>query len=319
MPRSGSTFVLVNPAAGRGRRAGRLREYLDLLRRHLGEIEPVFTQRAGDEVGLLDRAIAEGAERIVAVGGDGTWSVAADRIVKSGRRDVVLGLLPAGTGNDFGKSLGIRHERADDVVRAIADRVTTSIDVGRVAGRHFLNVVGLGFDIAVIDDAARTPLLRGDLLYRFCALRQLFRFSGLRVTLAVNDEAPMPLDVLMLTISNANYFGGSFHIAPRASLSDGRLDAVAIRDAGPFTRARLFSIVSKGTHEGLDHIVSRQAASFTVDVGGPLRYEVDGEVVDGVSPLVIEAIPDALRVCAPANPGSAATGTARDVDRGARR
>ncbi len=303
MSRSGSTFVLVNPAAGRGRRAGRLRDYVSLLQRHLGEVEPVYTKRAGDEVGLLDRAIAGGAERIVAVGGDGTWSVAADRIVRSGRRDVILGLLPAGTGNDFGKSLGIRHERIDEVVRAIADRATTTIDVGRVAGRHFLNVVGLGFDIAVIDDAARTPLLRGDLLYRFCALRQLFRFPGTRVTLAADGETPMPLDVLMLTISNANYFGGSFHIAPRASLSDGRLDAVAIRDAGPLTRARLFSIVSKGTHEGLDHVVMRQASSFTVDTGGPLRYEVDGEVVDSVSPLVIEAVPNALRVCAP--PGSA--------------
>jgi diacylglycerol kinase (ATP) len=316
MSRSGSTFIIVNPAAGRGRRAGRLRDYVELLRRHLGEVEPVYTQRAGDEVGLLDRAIADGAERIVAVGGDGTWSVAADRIVRSGR-DVILGLLPAGTGNDFGKSLGIRHERIDEVARAIADRVTTTIDVGRVAGRHFLNVVGLGFDIAVIDDAARTPLLRGDLLYRFCALRQLFRFPGTRVTLAADGETPMPLDVLMLTISNANYFGGSFHIAPRASLSDGRLDAVAIRDAGPLTRARLFSIVSKGTHEGLTHVLTRQAAAFTVDTGGPLRYEVDGEVVDGTSPLVIEAVPRALRVCAP--PAVSATGAARDVDAEGRR
>lgn len=303
MSRSGSTFVLVNPAAGRGRRRARLREYLDLLRHHIGPFEPTVTARAGDEVGLLDRAIAAGADCIVAVGGDGTWSVAADRIVASGR-DVALGLLPVGTGNDFGKSLGIRHGRAGDVMRAIADRATTTIDVGRVGGRHFLNVVGLGFDIAVIDDAARTPVLRGDLLYRFCALRQLFRFPGTRVSLAADGEAPLSMDVLMLTISNANYFGGSFHIAPRASLSDGRLDAVAIRDAGPITRARLFSTVSKGAHEGIEHVVSRQARSFTIDVGGRLRYEVDGEVVEGETPLVVESVPRALRVCAP--PGAQA-------------
>jgi diacylglycerol kinase (ATP) len=209
-------------------------------------------------------------------------------------------LLPTGTGNDFGKSLGIRHERADAVVRAIVDRATTTIDVGRVGGRYFLNVIGLGFDIAVIDDAERTPLLRGDLLYRFCALKQLFSFPGREIEIEPLGEAPQRVRALMLTISNANYFGGSFHIAPRASLSDGRLDAVVIRDAGPLTRARLFSTVSKGRHEGNPHILMRQARSFAIRFEGELRYEADGEVFTaGPSPLVVESIPQALRVCAP--------------------
>lgn len=299
MSPSSSTFILVNPAAGRGRRRARVDQYLALLKRHLGAFEPVITSRAGEEAGLFDRALSESFDCIVAVGGDGTWSAAADRIVASGRRDVALGLLPTGTGNDFGKSLGIRHERADDVVRAIVERNTTTIDVGRVGGRHFLNVVGLGFDIAVIDDAAKTLLLRGDLLYRYCALRQLFFFPGREVEIEPLGQAPSRLRALMLTVSNANYFGGSFHIAPRASLSDGRLDAVVIRDAGPLTRARLFSTVSKGRHEGDPHIVASQAPSFTIRFDGPLRYEADGEVFAATSPLVVESVPLALRVCAP--------------------
>ncbi len=294
------TFVLVNPAAGRGRRRARVEQYLELLKKHLGAFEPNITSRAGEETALVDRALAGSIDCIVAVGGDGTWGAAADRIVAGGRRDVALGLLPTGTGNDFGKSLGIRHERAEDVVRAIVERTTTTIDVGRVGGRHFLNVIGLGFDIAVIDDAARTPLLRGDALYRFCALRQLFRFPGREIEIEPQGEAPVRMRALMLTVSNANYFGGSFHIAPRASLADGRLDAVVIQDAGPFTRARLFSTVSKGRHEGDPHIVARQSPSFTIRFEGALRYEADGEVFDaGRSPLVVESVPQALRVCAP--------------------
>jgi len=295
-----STFVLVNPAAGRGRRRARVEQYLDLLKRHLGTFEPAITSRAGDEVALLDRALGESIDCIVAVGGDGTWGTAADRIVASGRRDVSLGLLPTGTGNDFGKSLGIRHERAEEVVRAIVERHTAAIDVGRAGGRHFLNVVGLGFDIAVIDDAAKTPLLRGDLLYRFCALRQLFFFPGREVEIEPRGESAVRTRALMLTVSNANYFGGSFHIAPRASLTDGRLDAVVIKDAGPLTRARLFSIVSKGRHEGDPHIVIRQAPSFAIRFEGTLRYEADGEVhATTTSPLVVESVPGALNVCVP--------------------
>ncbi len=258
-----------------------------------------MTARAGDETTLVDRALADGAECIVAVGGDGTWGAAADRVLASGRTDVALGLLPTGTGNDFGKSLGIRHETIDAVVRAIADRTTTTIDTGRVGARGFLNVVGLGFDIAVIDDAERTPVLRGDALYRFCALRQLFRFPGLDVTIETADGRTIRERILMMTISNANYFGGSFHIAPRASLTDGQLDLTVIRDAGPPTRAKLFSSVSKGTHEALAHVVTAQSPAFTVRVDGPLRYEADGEVYASTEALRVESVPHALRVCAP--------------------
>ncbi|HEX5132887.1 MAG TPA: diacylglycerol kinase family protein [Candidatus Krumholzibacteria bacterium] len=300
MSRSGSFVVIVNPAAGRGRRRGRVREYVDMLRRHLGPFEPAVTARAGDEAGMVDRALAEGIECIVAVGGDGTWGAAADRIVSSGRRDVALGLLPTGTGNDFGKSLGIRHENADAVARAIAERTTTLVDVGRAGGKHFLNVVGLGFDIAVIEDAERTPVLRGDLLYRFCALRQLFRFPGRDVEIEATGQPPLSLRILMLTVSNGNYFGGSFHIAPRASLTDGRLDAVAIRDAGPFTRARLFSQVSKGVHEMLPEVACIAAPAFTIRFDGTLRYEMDGEVYATTRALDVSSVPGALRICTPA-------------------
>ncbi len=299
MSRSGSFVVLVNPAAGRGRRRARLREYLALLHRHLGAFEPSITARAGDETRILDDALARGVDMVVAVGGDGTWGAAADRILASGRTGVSLGLLPVGTGNDFGKSLGIRHENIAAVMRAIAERRTTVVDAGRANGHHFLNVLGLGFDIAVIDDAARTPVLRGDLLYRFCALKQLFRFPGCAVEIDMPGHTPESMRVLMLTISNGNYFGGSFHIAPAASLSDGILDAVAIHDAGPLTRARLFSQVSKGVHENLPEVRCLRSPSFTLRFREALRYELDGEVYTATNALLVESVPRALSVCVP--------------------
>ncbi|MGH2570996.1 MAG: diacylglycerol kinase family protein, partial [bacterium] len=93
-----STFLLVNPAAGRGRGARRRSLYESLLRERIGEFDSAASERPGHEVELLDRALERGYRSILALGGDGTWSVAADRIVRSSRRDVALGLLPAGTG-----------------------------------------------------------------------------------------------------------------------------------------------------------------------------------------------------------------------------
>jgi len=302
MTRSTDTLVLVNPAAGRGRRKARLRDYLKRLEKHIGTFEPVFTARAGDENTILDAALARGVTRVVALGGDGTWSAAADRILANGRgRDVVLGLLPVGTGNDFGKSIGVRHQNIDAVMGAIAERRTRTVDAGKVNDRYFLNVVGMGFDIAVIDDAATTPLLRGDALYKFCALKQLFRFPGVKLGIAEGSNSPDTwLETLMLTISNANYFGGSFHIAPKAKLDDGKVDLVAIHDAPPLTRAKLFDIVGKGKHEGHSKVTFRTAVSFSIHFQGTLRYEADGEVYSSPSPIVVTSIRSALRVCAPA-------------------
>ena len=299
MPQS-SVFAVINPWAGRGRGGARIARFRELLDRHApGWVEGV-SERPGHESELADRALAEGYERIVAIGGDGTWSLVADRILRSGRDGVQLGLLPAGTGNDFGKTLGITWDRAEDVVRAIAAGRHRRIDVGRVGERHFLNVVGLGFDIAVIEDAEKVSWLKGDALYQFCALRQLFRFPGLSLGVAHDASPPERVRHLMLTISNARYFGGSFHIAPGADLTDGRLDVVSIHDTHPIGRARLFRSVGKGSHVGHPKVRTRQSERFTVELDPPLKYEMDGEVYTTHEPrLVIEAVPLALDLLVP--------------------
>jgi diacylglycerol kinase (ATP) len=301
MPRDASYFVIFNPAAGRGGANRLVEEYASRLRDRIGTIDHAMTEGPDHESELADRALADGYTAIIAVGGDGTWGKVADRIVRSGRRDVVLGLLPAGTGNDFAKSLGVRADRVDDAIRGIAEGRRRTIDVGRVGSRYFLNVVGIGFDIAVIDDAAGFPVLRGDLLYRFCALRQLFKYRGLPIEISDGVAPPSRDDHLMLTISNGNYFGGSFHIAPDAALDDGKLDAVSIFDAGPLGRAGLFSKVAEGAHQGHARVRVRQSARFTVRFDAPVRYELDGEVydLDGTT-LEVEAVPRALSVFVPA-------------------
>lgn len=295
-----SVFAIFNPAAGRGRAEARIPRYLELLGRHVPGFRHALTARAGDEAALVDRALAEGCRTVVAVGGDGTWGLVADRLIRSGRHDVALALLPAGTGNDFGKSVGAVFERAEEVVRAIAGGTTRRIDAGRCDGRHFLNVVGLGFDIAVIDDAMRVPLLRGDALYRFSALRQLFRFPGITLTIEDGAGNTVTSDHLMLVVANGRFFGGTFRIAPRASLEDGRLDAVSIANQGPFARMRAFGRVSAGTHESLGTVTIRQSPRFRVRFSGPLRYELDGEVYAAASDhLDIESVPGALNLVVP--------------------
>ena len=315
-----STFVIFNPASGHGRGARRIELYRKLLDRHLGPHEWVRTEKAGDEGELAECALREGASLVVAVGGDGTWSQVADRLVSSGESEVALGVLPAGTGNDFARSLGISYGSPEEAVAALAARKTRRIDVGRVvspwrpaavgsagvagdlskAPRHFLNVVGFGFDVAVIDATAGTRFLKGAALYKLTAMQQLLLYRSARLHLSSREGWTVEGRHLILTISNGRIFGGGFPIAPGASLRDGRLDACAIRDASPLGRARLFGLAGRGRHLGARGVAVRQDRAFTVRFEKAVRYEVDGDVHESPTGEVrVEAVPGALSVVVP--------------------
>lgn len=306
-------FVIFNPASGRGRGARRIALYRRLVEERIPDAEFGTTTRPGQEAELAEKAIEDGAELIVAAGGDGTWSNVADRVVVSGS-DVAFGMLPNGTGNDFGRSLGFDPAGAADAVRAIAEGATRRVDVGRVdtpsasehttdrmEQRHFLNLVGFGFDVAVIDAAADARFLKGELLYKVTALQQLFRFPGIPFSLRSGTGEAREGRHLMLTVSNGRYFGGGFPIAPRATVDDGRLHACRIMDAPPLDRLKLFNLAEKGRHVSSPRVEILDDAAFSLTFAEPPRFEVDGDVRRAAEATVqVRVLPRALQVVAPA-------------------
>jgi len=273
------------------------------------------TTRPGGEAELADRAAGEGYDVVVAVGGDGTWSNVADRLLASGREDVAFAILPAGTGNDFGRNLGYDPGNAAEAVRVLAAGHVRRVDVGRVEtpsapdhmpgaleARHFLNVIGFGFDVAVIDAASKARFLRGALLYKITALQQLFRFRGLDCRVTAEGGRERTGYHLMLTVSNARYFGGGFPIAPDAHVADGLLHACRIDDAPPLTRFNLFNMAERGRHVRSDRVEILDAASFRLEFDAPPRFEMDGDVrLAAEAVLDVRVLPGALQVVAPAS------------------
>ncbi len=306
-------FVILNPAAGRRRGRRRLATYRALLEEALDDVTFEATRGPGHEAELAERAVEQGYDVIVAVGGDGTWSSVADRIIASGRVDVALGILPSGTGNDFGRNFGYDPRSPRDAVRVLATGGTRSIDVGRVDSRsapdrdpsnfeprHFLNVVGFGFDIAVIDAAAKARFLKGELLYKVTALRQLSAFEGFDFSLEPSTGEPRSGTHLLLTVSNGRYFGGGFPIAPSATVTDGLLHACRIGDASPFGRFRLFNMAERGRHVSSDKVEVLADPAFRLTFDAPPRFEVDGDVRQARDTTIeLSVLPGALKVVAP--------------------
>lgn len=288
--------------------------YRELVLERFPQAEFGATRYAGHEYELTDEALRDGHTLIVAVGGDGTWSHVADRILHSGRKDVVLGLLPAGTGNDFGRNLGLSYADPLDAVARLARGTPVPVDVGLVEtpsvpaeaakldsdaerARYFLNVVGVGFDVAVIDAAAGARFLRGELLYKVTALQQLFRFPGLPIRFGDGEGLERSRNHLLLTVTNGPYFGGGFPVTPDARIDDGLLHACSIGDASPLRRMALFNHAEKGRHVTDPEVEIHSARHFGLSLPGPARFEVDGDVFRAAGhEISLRLLPGALRV-----------------------
>ena len=290
--------VIVNPAAGGGRGARALpavREAFTAV--GITDIRQ-STEREG-EATVAARAIAEGCTTLVAVGGDGTWSNVANAILRSGA-DCRLALIAAGNGNDFAKTIGAPAGDVVATARLVAAGVDRRVDVGKIEDRFFINIAGFGLDVAVLEEVARVKWLRGDALYIYAALRQLGSCSSTAIGIRSPTRERASEPHLMLVIANAQFFGGAFQIAPSASLTDGMLDAVAIRDASPFRRLRLFGAVIRGRHEAMPDVDIERSAAFTLRFLAPPAYETDGEYRRAASATIeVLCVPQALRVVVP--------------------
>jgi diacylglycerol kinase (ATP) len=294
-------FVVFNPMSGKGRGAGVVEPFLaELGAAGVARVEHALTARAGDEQALAEAALRRGFRRIVAVGGDGTWSNVANALLRAGA-PAQLGLVPAGTGCDLAKSLGIPARDLAACARIVAAGRERTIDVGRIEDRYFLNVTGFGFDIAVIEQTWKVRWLTGHLLYLYCAVSQLFAFPGFPVHVQVDGGAPARLDLLMLVIANARVFGGGFQIAPEADLGDGRLDAVWFSNMGSAGRLQAIVRLLRGTHAAHRAVATARSGRFRLVFDAPPAYETDGEWNRARSAeLEVSAVPAALRVLAPA-------------------
>lgn len=258
------------------------------------EIQTTSTRQ--DERKLALDAIVAGCTTIVCVGGDGTSGNVANAILHAGT-DTRLGVIPAGTGNDFARTLGLERATPAIVAARAVQPSSTRMDVGRIEDNFFLNSCGFGFDVAVLQGLAGARWVGNNLVYFYSALQQILGFRGLEMSAQSPHASRERALHLLVVIANGSRFGGGLAIAPTATVTDGLLDAVLIRDATRTRRLRMLAAASRGTHGRFGEVTAERAPRFTLRFDDSPVYESDGELHQAKSgEIEIECVPAALRV-----------------------
>lgn len=303
-------LLIVNPEAA-GRRAGvAFRAAGDAVRAALGPFEVAFTEHRGHAAQLAQLGAEGGRELIVAVGGDGTLSEVANGVLRSGS-DTRVGLIAAGTGGDFRRSLGI-GPTLQECLDAISSGRERRVDVGRLiyrelrddmpVERYFVNIVSAGMG-GLVDRYVETlpGWLGGHLGYYLAALGAIYRCpeSWLYARLHLDGRVEeRPLLARVLAVCNGAYFGSGMHMAPMAKVDDGILEVLSVTQPTRLHMLLKSRSIYAGGHlafDGVEHLrCQRIELDIEDDRARPLfLLDVDGEAL-GLLPLSIDVVPRAL-------------------------
>lgn len=290
--------LLVNPTAARGR-AARVGATTERLLTQAGvAVRRVSGTDGRDALRLAQDAVCAGPDALVVVGGDGTVHVAAQAL--SGT-DVRLGVVPAGTGNDVARMLGIVSGDPATAVSILLRGHTRSLDLVDVDGTRVVTVVATGFDSLVNERANAMTWPRGQMRYTIATVAELRSVRPLSYALCL-DGVDHPVEAMVVAVGNGPSYGGGLWICAGAEPDDGFLDVVVVR---PLTRRQLVWLYPRlftGTH--LSHpaveVHHVRTASIAVD-GVSLTAYGDGERLFPL-PLTARVLPGALQVLVPAGP-----------------
>jgi len=291
------TFV-VNPLAGHGKGRKIAHTLEGELRRRGVRYEICETLKPGDATHLALRATGD---VVVSVGGDGTVNEILNGMLGTGKR---LGVIPAGSGNDFIKSVRIPADPFQALESILSRRLLT-IDVGVIylgsspsnSGRFFCNGVGIGFDAEVAARTAAVTRIHGMGVYLIAVLRTLGTYSPPLFHMTV-DGTQLSGRKLLIATGNGPCAGGGFYLTPKASVTDGLLDVCAIDAMGTLSILRLMPSVMRGKHLDLASVWYVQGRKIHVRADAPFSVHADGEMVarNTTSEVRIEVVAGAVEI-----------------------
>lgn len=306
--------AIVNPRSGGGATGRAWRLIRATLERELGAVRPSFTATGSTPrylpaAELTRAALKDGAQLVIAVGGDGTINEVVNGFFEDGHLinwHAHLAILNTGTGGDFRKSFDLPHD-LEACVRRIAQATTRKIDIGRLtfvaddgaeATRYFDNIASFGMSGAVdraVNRARFSKLLGGKFAFLWATLATAIRYRPQAVRITADTGFDEVVNVGTAAVANGRFFGGGMMIAPNARPDSGHFDIVIMRDT---SFGDLFSGAGKlyeGKHLDDPKVIHFHATSLTATPVGeaPVLLDIDGEA-PGRLPARFDILPSVL-------------------------
>lgn len=286
--------LLVNPVSGR-RKGEQIAGHAALRLSEAGhDVQVVQGSDASSARDALKHSIDTGLDAVVVVGGDGALHGVLDLLVGA---DLTFGLLPAGTGNDTARTLGIPVKDPEAALQIVLRGHTRSIDLAEVDGTFVVTVVASGFDSKVNERANQMTWPRGNMRYNIAMIAELREFEPLDFTITLDDDQVLHRKAMLVAVGNGPSFGGGLRICEGAQIDDGLLDVAIINPVSKAKLIRVFPQLYKGTHVTLPEFEVHRVRKVRLECAGIVAYG-DGERL-GALPRTVHVHPGALRVIAP--------------------
>ena len=286
--------LVLNPAADKGRSGGR-GGFVARFLEERGVVGTWHVTRGPGHAGSIVAGLPDGA-LAVAVGGDGTVREVAAACVG---RDLVMGVLPVGSGNDYVKALGV----GTDLGRALEVLVggeVRAVDVGEVNGVRFNNGLGIGFDAEVAAGVAEAPAyLGGTGRYMWSVGRLLWGFRCHEATLRLDGGGAVEAKTILVAVALGTTFGARFRLAPEARLDDGLFDVVWSEEVNRAEVLRLIPAALGGTLLKHPKVHLARTREVGVELADEVPAHVDGEILESTRVFRARVLPGALRVLVP--------------------
>jgi diacylglycerol kinase (ATP) len=302
------TQVIVNPESNQGRTRKRWAEIREAMRHFIHEFHYDFTEKPFQATEMTRAAIKDGSELIIGVGGDGTMNEIANGFYEDKKiinPETSLGIVPAGTGCDFTRSLNI-PPGLKSALKVLTEAPSARIDVGRVefkahsgnpTERFFLNIADFGIGGEVVRKVNERRLERKTSSYVRCLISAMAQYRSKKLRIRIDGQDLPDGDYLIGAVANGRIFGKGMKIAPTASLDDGLFDTVLVKGMRFLEFCRHGWKLINGRH--LSHpkisLVRGRRVEATAEPGDTVLLELDGEQL-GTLPAVFEVVPAAMLV-----------------------
>lgn len=266
---------IINPVAGDGSSKETLAIIHEKMKETQLEYSISISGYKGDVENIAKEAVEEKYTDIVAVGGDGTLLEAFNGVFE---KNVALGIIPTGTGNDFVKMLGIEKNIVSSIDRIIRGK-TKLVDTGRVNDSHFLNVVGLGIDGEIVQKTEKVKkIIKGSAAYIYSTFSTLVNYQCKKIKIIIDDKI-YEREVFLVAIGNGKYFGGGMKITPAAEIDNEIFEIVIINKMPKPKFAVLFRKVFSGNHVSEDVVETFSGKKVIVQGDDSMMINADGNII----------------------------------------